>query len=235
MHLSSLSLSQDVLSLSVLVLVIGCLPLRSPLVSMHTQLELPCACQPQMHARPASTADLSPCPVAVQESHSIPGGAAHSFERQGFHFDSGPSLFSGLSSRGLQANPLAQVLEALDERVECIKYDSWMCYLPEGEFLTRIGPDDFFQVRGASARRGHAWNGNPFFVLPAPSSPLPSSPHHCAFQARAWPKLQACSASRRTGHQLSFLSDATRTCSGECSGWPRSELPGTNSCARYCP
>lgn len=85
--------------------------------------------------------------VLVLESHSIPGGAAHSFERQGFHFDSGPSLFSGLSSRGMQANPLAQVLEALDERVECVKYDSWMCYLPEGEFLTRIGPDDFFQVR----------------------------------------------------------------------------------------
>jgi phytoene dehydrogenase-like protein len=35
--------------------------------------------------------------VIVCESHSIPGGAAHAFERKGFHFDSGPSLFSGLS------------------------------------------------------------------------------------------------------------------------------------------
>lgn len=47
--------------------------------------------------------------VLVLESHDLPGGAAHSFEIKGFKFDSGPSLFSGLSSRGLQANPLAQV------------------------------------------------------------------------------------------------------------------------------
>jgi phytoene dehydrogenase-like protein len=47
--------------------------------------------------------------VVVLESHGLPGGAAHSFEIKGYHFDSGPSLFSGLSSRGLQANPMAQV------------------------------------------------------------------------------------------------------------------------------
>jgi len=47
--------------------------------------------------------------VLVLESHDIPGGAAHSFNIKGYHFDSGPSLFSGLSSRGPQANPLAQV------------------------------------------------------------------------------------------------------------------------------
>jgi phytoene dehydrogenase-like protein len=35
--------------------------------------------------------------VVVCESHSIPGGAAHAFERNGFKFDSGPSLYSGLS------------------------------------------------------------------------------------------------------------------------------------------
>lgn len=47
--------------------------------------------------------------VLVLESHDLPGGAAHSFEIKGYKFDSGPSLFSGLQSRGLQANPLAQV------------------------------------------------------------------------------------------------------------------------------
>lgn len=47
--------------------------------------------------------------VLVLESHNIPGGAAHAFKMKGYHFDSGPSLFSGLSSRGPQANPLAQV------------------------------------------------------------------------------------------------------------------------------
>ncbi|MCO5547684.1 hypothetical protein L7F22_001135 [Adiantum nelumboides] len=83
--------------------------------------------------------------VLVLESHDVPGGAAHSFEIKGYHFDSGPSLFSGLSSQGLQANPLAQVLDALDEPVECEKYDSWMVYLPEGEFLSRIGPTEFFK------------------------------------------------------------------------------------------
>lgn len=47
--------------------------------------------------------------VLVLESHDVPGGAAHSFEIKGYKFDSGPSLFSGFQSRGLQANPLAQV------------------------------------------------------------------------------------------------------------------------------
>lgn len=47
--------------------------------------------------------------VLVLESHDLPGGAAHSFEIKGYKFDSGPSLFSGLQSRGPQANPLAQV------------------------------------------------------------------------------------------------------------------------------
>ncbi|CAI6008593.1 unnamed protein product [Closterium sp. NIES-65] len=75
----------------------------------------------------------------VLESHYLPGGAAHGFTRNGFSFDTGPSLFSGLSSRGPQANPLAQVLDALGETVPCAAYDSWMCYLPEGDFLSRIG------------------------------------------------------------------------------------------------
>lgn len=47
--------------------------------------------------------------VLVLESHDVPGGAAHSFEIKDYKFDSGPSLFSGFQSRGLQANPLAQV------------------------------------------------------------------------------------------------------------------------------
>jgi phytoene dehydrogenase-like protein len=83
--------------------------------------------------------------VIVLESHDHPGGAAHSFEIKGYKFDSGPSLFSGLQSRGPQANPLAQVLDALGESFPCKKYDSWMVYLPEGDFLSRIGPTDFFK------------------------------------------------------------------------------------------
>ncbi|EPS67315.1 hypothetical protein M569_07459, partial [Genlisea aurea] len=83
--------------------------------------------------------------VLVLESHDVPGGAAHSFEINGYKFDSGPSLFSGFQSRGPQANPLAQVLDALGESVPCVSYDSWMVFLPEGEFLSRIGPTDFFK------------------------------------------------------------------------------------------
>ncbi|KAG0475859.1 hypothetical protein HPP92_012304 [Vanilla planifolia] len=81
--------------------------------------------------------------VIVLESHDVPGGAAHSFEIKGYKFDSGPSLFSGFQSRGPQANPLAQVLDALGESVPCSSYDSWMVYLPEGKFLSRIGPTEF--------------------------------------------------------------------------------------------
>lgn len=83
--------------------------------------------------------------VLVLESHAKPGGAAHSFKVKDYKFDSGPSLFSGFQSRGPQANPLAQVLDALGESVPCAKYDSWMVYIPEGEFLSRIGPTEFFK------------------------------------------------------------------------------------------
>ncbi|GAB2283695.1 hypothetical protein Dimus_018191 [Dionaea muscipula] len=83
--------------------------------------------------------------VLVLESHDQPGGAAHSFNIKGFKFDSGPSLFSGLQSRGLQANPLAQVLDALGESIPCARYDSWMVHIPEGEFLSRIGPKHFLK------------------------------------------------------------------------------------------
>lgn len=83
--------------------------------------------------------------VLVLESHDRPGGAAHSFEIKGYNFDSGPSLFSGFETRGPQANPLAQVLDALGETIPCTKYDSWMVYVPEGEFLSRIGPTEFYK------------------------------------------------------------------------------------------
>ncbi|GER38385.1 FAD/NAD(P)-binding oxidoreductase family protein [Striga asiatica] len=83
--------------------------------------------------------------VLVLESHDAPGGAAHSFEIKDYKFDSGPSLFSGFQSRGPQANPLTQVLDALGETIECATYDSWMVYIPEGEFLSRIGPTEFFK------------------------------------------------------------------------------------------
>ena len=52
--------------------------------------------------------------VLVLEAHHQPGGAAHGFQRNGFHFESGPSLWSGLS-RWPSSNPLKQVLQAIGE------------------------------------------------------------------------------------------------------------------------
>jgi len=60
--------------------------------------------------------------VLVCESHSIAGGAAHSFSRQGFQFDSGPSFYCGLSDRH-SLNPLRQVLDVLEESVPAVAYD----------------------------------------------------------------------------------------------------------------
>lgn len=83
--------------------------------------------------------------VVVCESHSIPGGAAHAFERQGFHFDSGPSLYSGLSYNP-SANPLRQVLDAIGEDCSWLTYDAWGCFLPEGYFRAAVGAEAFNQV-----------------------------------------------------------------------------------------
>ena len=83
--------------------------------------------------------------VVVCESHSIPGGAAHAFERNGFKFDSGPSLYSGLSYSP-SANPLRQVLDAIGEKLPCVTYDTWGCCLPEGDFDTSVGAEQFCEV-----------------------------------------------------------------------------------------
>ena len=94
--------------------------------------------------------------VTVCESHSIAGGAAHSFERNGYKFDSGPSLYSGMSYSP-STNPLKQVLDAIEEDVEWVNYDVWGCLLPEGNFNTAVGADDFCNIlkdlRGEEAVR----------------------------------------------------------------------------------
>jgi len=43
-------------------------------------------------------------------------------------------------------NPCGQVLHALDEELPCIYYNTWMCHLPEGSFLTEVGNDQFLDV-----------------------------------------------------------------------------------------
>lgn len=92
--------------------------------------------------------------VIVCESHAIAGGAAHGFEYNGFKFDSGPSLYSGLSSSP-SPNPLRQVLDAIGEELPCLTYDTWGCCLPEGDFDTSVGAEQFCEIlqqfRGAQA------------------------------------------------------------------------------------
>ncbi|NEP36751.1 FAD-dependent oxidoreductase, partial [Moorena sp. SIO3B2] len=83
--------------------------------------------------------------VTVCESHSIPGGAAHAFERNGFKFDSGPSLYSGLSYSP-SSNPLRQLLDAIGEDLSWETYKTWGCRLPEGDFDTSVGADQFCEV-----------------------------------------------------------------------------------------
>ena len=83
--------------------------------------------------------------VTVCESHSIAGGAAHSFNYKGYKFDSGPSLYSGLSYSPSN-NPLRQVLDAIGEDCEWATYDTWGCFLPEGDFNTAVGAEQFCEV-----------------------------------------------------------------------------------------
>eukprot|EP00884_Botryococcus_braunii_P008504 jgi/Botrbrau1/17655/Bobra.0166s0083.1 len=91
--------------------------------------------------------------VTVCESHYLPGGAAHSFETNGYQFDAGPSFFAGISGPigKKTANPLKQVLDAIGETVECRVYDSWMTYTPEGVFRTVC---DAEQYRSMILRQG---------------------------------------------------------------------------------
>jgi carotene isomerase len=83
--------------------------------------------------------------VVVLESHAIAGGAAHSFVRDGYHFDSGPSLYSGLSYSP-SSNPLRQVLDLLDEDCDWLTYDAWGVHLPEGYYRAGVGADGFCEM-----------------------------------------------------------------------------------------
>lgn len=42
--------------------------------------------------------------------------------------------------RGRGANPIAHVLQAIDEPLDLIEYNRWNVILPEGEFLTEVLP-----------------------------------------------------------------------------------------------
>ena len=84
--------------------------------------------------------------TVVLESHDAPGGAAHTWERRGFHFESGPSLYSGFSMDE-SPNPLKNIFQIVGEDCEWITYDRWGTVLPTGEkFAAKIGPEEFGDV-----------------------------------------------------------------------------------------
>ena len=90
----------------------------------------------------ASILSLQGQKVLVCESHFKPGGVAHSFDIKGYKFESGPSLWSGLSDL-TSNNPLGQILYLLEESVEIIKYKSWKVILPESTFDLKVGYEPF--------------------------------------------------------------------------------------------
>ena len=82
----------------------------------------------------------------VLESHYLSGGCAHTFERDGFKFDAGPSLWNGMDTRPY--NPLRQILELIGEgnSIKYKKYDGWMMSLPEGIFKFKVGKGNFEEI-----------------------------------------------------------------------------------------
>jgi len=92
--------------------------------------------------------------VLVCEAHSIPGGAAHSFDRLGYTFDSGPSLWSGLANASF--NPLRQVFDAIGENPEWKQYESWVMYTEAGDFLARVGDPKAWKATLAQMGEGEA-------------------------------------------------------------------------------
>ncbi len=90
--------------------------------------------------------------VLVIEAHSKPGGAAHGFEKKGYKFESGPSLWSGIGTWPT-TNPLGHILKALNQKVELIKYQDWNVQLPEGDYTIGVGDKSFLdQVNSISGK-----------------------------------------------------------------------------------
>ena len=82
--------------------------------------------------------------VCVLEAHEHLGGAAHEWERKGYRFESGPSLYAGLSLER-SPNPLRHVFQVCGEEPEWIRYDRWgFSEAKTGQkFAAAVGSEDF--------------------------------------------------------------------------------------------
>jgi phytoene dehydrogenase-like protein len=97
--------------------------------------------------------------VVVCESHVTPGGAAHGFERDGYHFESGPSFFTGLSVERSN-NPLRLVLDQLGESVASVPYQRWNIHFPDGHFICSTDEKTYHEqlAKFASAQGMEEWH-----------------------------------------------------------------------------
>ena len=99
----------------------------------------------------AAITSCSGLSTVVCESHDTAGGAAHGWTVKGFHFESGPSLYAGLSPDH-SPNPLKHVMQIIGEEPEWLTYDRWGTYLPEGNLLhDAVGAEDFYKKLSACA------------------------------------------------------------------------------------
>ncbi|KAL7469649.1 hypothetical protein ACHAXS_009907 [Conticribra weissflogii] len=104
--------------------------------------------------------------VKVLEKHYELGGCAHEFymDMEGrtvpssalkpgekrndlFHFEAGPSLYSGLS-QDRSPNPLKHIYQMIEEEPEWITYDEWGAFLPEAPegYQLSIGAENFEKI-----------------------------------------------------------------------------------------
>ncbi|GAA6624120.1 phytoene desaturase family protein [Scytonema sp. NUACC26] len=92
--------------------------------------------------------------VVVCESHTVAGGAAHSFKRRGFEFDSGPSFYCGLTG-AKSLNPVKQVLDALGESLQTVAYDPLGHYhLPNISFPVYSNAERYFEEIAKTTPQG---------------------------------------------------------------------------------
>ena len=118
--------------------------------------------------------------VGIYESHYLPGGCAHAFDRTApngvtFTFDSGPTIVLGCSEKPY--NPLRQVLNAVGQTVEWIRYDGWGVIEHPGrnqeiKLKMELGPNVFEQ--GPLAQFGGPKAPQEFNELRAATKPLVS-------------------------------------------------------------
>lgn len=67
-----------------------------------------------------------------------------------------PDSPCALTPAGRAANPLAQVLQAIDEPLELIEYNTWNILVPEGEYLTEVSAG-CFSKRGGRSMTDFVW------------------------------------------------------------------------------